>query len=200
MARTIGVILAGGKSSRMGADKAMVKLAGQPLIAHVMARLKPQVDEVAIASNTAPEHFVAYRCQVIADCIAGYPGPLAGVHAAALHFPDDDLVTIAVDLPFLPRALVEKLRTAGQGADCVYASCGGRHALAILWRHGQADTLAAFLDRGRRRISEWFDAHGRPVDIPPLPFEDLLCNINSPADLALAERRIVSGRWDSSGP
>lgn len=196
MARTIGVILAGGKSSRMGADKATVQLAGQPLIAHVIACLAPQVDEVAIVSNAAPERFALFRCPVFADRIAGAPGPLAGAHAAAEHFPDDELVTVAVDLPFLPRTLVAHLRTASQDTDCVYATCGDRHALAIWWRAGQADAIAAFLDAGGRRITEWLGTHGEAVSIAPRPYEDLRFNINTPTDLACAEQRIVSGKWE----
>ncbi len=196
MTRTIGVILAGGKSSRMGADKATILLAGQPLIAHVMARLMPQVDTVAIVANSEPERFKSYRCPVIADSIAGFPGPLAGVHAAALHFPDDDLVTVAVDLPFLPRNLVAHLRAANRDASCTYATCGDRHALAILWAPGQAESVAAFLAAGGRRITEWLDANGKPVVILPAPFEDQRFNINTPGDLACAEQCIVTGNWE----
>jgi molybdopterin-guanine dinucleotide biosynthesis protein A len=126
------------------------------------------------------------------------PGPLAGVHAAALHFPDDYLVTVAVDLPFLPRNLVARMRAVNRELDCIYATCGGQHALAILWGPDQAESIAAFLDTGGRRITEWLGTHGKPVVIPPSPFEDLRFNINTPADLACAERRILTGNWDSS--
>jgi molybdopterin-guanine dinucleotide biosynthesis protein A len=208
MPNTIGVILAGGQSRRMGADKATIMLASRPLIAHVIERLAPQVDALAISANDDPERFAHLGLPVFGDEIGGVAGPLAGAHAAAGRYPHDDVVTVAVDLPFLPRDLVTRLRAAiGEtapapslargprldpvgAADCAYATCNGRHAAAILWRAGQAGALAKFLSSGGRRVEDWLAAHGVAVEFPASAEEDVLFNINTPDDLASAEERI----------
>lgn len=180
---TIGLILAGGRSRRMGTDKALVTLAGRSLAAHVIERLAPQVDEVVISSN-APR--VDFGVSVLPDVLGGYCGPLAGVHAALARFPDAAVVSVAVDLPLLPRDLVARLKAGWNGVRCRYAVCGDRHALAILWPPGFANSLWDYLTQGRRSVSDWLERHGEPVPVPSDGDADLRLNINTPADLARA--------------
>lgn len=181
---TIGLILAGGRSQRMGTDKALVTLAGRPLVAHVIERLASQVDELVISSN-AP--LADFGVPVLPDVLGGFCGPLAGVHAALARFPDVAVVSVAVDLPLLPRDLVARLKAGWDGTHCRHAVCSGRHALAILWPPGFADTLWNYLVQGRRGVWEWLDRHSEPVSVPPDGDADLRLNINTPADLARAE-------------
>ena len=76
------VILAGGLSSRMGGgDKVLLELNGQPLLAHVIARLAPQVGPLAISANGDPARFARFGLPVLADSLPDFPGPLAGVLA-----------------------------------------------------------------------------------------------------------------------
>src|SRR5690242_6663170 len=108
----VGVILAGGQSRRMGGtDKAFLPLAGRPLIAHVIERLRPQVDAVVVNSNGDPARFADFGLEVIADAIGGFQGPLAGIltgmqwarrHARNARW----IATAAADTPFLPRDVV----------------------------------------------------------------------------------------------
>jgi len=167
----------------MGTDKALVTLAGRSLAAHVIERLAPQVDEVVISSN-APR--VDFGVSVLPDVLGGYCGPLAGVHAALARFPDAAVVSVAVDLPLLPRDLVARLKAGWNGVRCRYAVCGDRHALAILWPPGFANSLWDYLTQGRRSVSDWLDRHGEPVPVPSDGDADLRLNINTPADLARA--------------
>lgn len=176
----------------MGRDKATIMLAGRPLIAHVIERLSPQVDALVISANDNPERFAHLDLPVFGDEIGGFAGPLAGVHAAAVRYARDELVTVAVDLPFLPRDLVTRLRAAISGADCTYATHGGQHAAAILWRADQAGALAKFLADGGRRVEDWLAARGVAVEFPASAEEDVLFNVNTPEDLVSAERRIHS--------
>jgi molybdopterin-guanine dinucleotide biosynthesis protein A len=190
MGSIIGVILAGGRSSRMGRDKVLVTLGDRTLIALVIERLAPQVDQLAISANEEPGRFVELGLPVIPDAIPGLAGPLAGVHSAALRFPEAELVSVAVDLPFLPRDLVKRLRAGIGVAECGFASTRGQHAAAIFWRAGQADALAQFLARGGRRVESWLGTHGVAVEFPATADEDVLFNINTPADLASAAQRL----------
>lgn len=78
----IEVVLAGGKSSRMGGgDKALLQLGGRPLLDHVLERLRPQVAEIVLNAND-PGRFAAFGLPVVADRLAGQMGPLAGIHAS----------------------------------------------------------------------------------------------------------------------
>ena len=78
----VGVVLAGGRSRRMGGgDKSFALLAGKPLIAHVGARLAPQVATTVVSANAPPERYASLGLPVVADLITGFAGPLAGFHA-----------------------------------------------------------------------------------------------------------------------
>ncbi len=188
---TIGLILAGGRSRRMGTDKAFAMLAGRPLLEHVIERLAPQVDRIVISSNAPPPNFADYGVPVLPDILGGFCGPLAGIHAALAAFPGAALVSVAVDLPLLPRDLVARLKVGWDGARCRYAACDDRHALAILWPPGQAGALGDFLVGGHFSVSGWLGRHGEPVTIFPGADADLDVNINTPADLAMTEALVA---------
>ncbi len=189
---TTGLILAGGRSTRFGGrDKAFIPLGGKPLLAHVIARLAPQVDRLVINSNAPPERFHEFGLPVIPDRLSGYLGPLAGIHAGLVAWPEDRLLAVAVDLPFLPGNLVEKLRAGWSGDRCRYAGDGARHALAVLCPPGTASPVEAFLQAGNHSLREWLARHGEPAVFEPDNDADITFNINTPADLARAEHRLT---------
>jgi len=187
--RTVGLILAGGRSRRMhGQDKALLSVQDETLLAHLIRRLRPQVDALALNSNAAPDTFAAYGLPVLPDRLTGFLGPLAGIHAGLLQYPEDHLVTAAVDLPFLPPDLVTRLR-AGLGAkSCAFASDGERHALALLWPPGMAAGVKDYLQRGGRSLKDYLATHGQPVRFDQPQDRGLFCNLNTPEDLARAEQ------------
>ena len=182
---TVGLILAGGRSRRMqGQDKALLAVQGETLLAHVIHRLRPQVDALALNSNAAADTFSAYGLPVIPDRLPGFLGPLAGIHTGLLRYPEDYLVTVAVDLPFLPADLVTRLRSGLESKSCTYASDRERHALALLWRPGTAALVEDYLQRGGRSLKDFLAAHGQPVQFDRPQDRGLFCNINTPEDLA----------------
>lgn len=192
---TRGIILAGGQSSRFhGVDKTFLPLAGEPLIAHVFTRLAPQVDAMAISSNAPAEAFARFAVPVLADIDRTIKGPFAGIYSALATWPDETLLTVAVDLPFLPGDLAARLKDRlgdnSEGADCVYASDGDRHALAILWRPGLAHAVRAFLVGGDASLKAWLALHGQAVVFAAGNGSDIAFNINTDADLAAAQARM----------
>jgi len=188
---TIGLILAGGRSRRMqGHDKTLLALRGETLLAHVIRRLRPQADSLALNSNAAPDIFAAYGLRVIPDCLPGFLGPLAGIHAGLVQYPQDNLVTVAVDLPFLPLDLVSRLRAELGTKPCAYASDAERHALALLWRPGVAACVEDYLQRGGRSLKDFLAVHGQAVRFDQPQDRGLFCNLNTPEDLARAERDV----------
>jgi molybdopterin-guanine dinucleotide biosynthesis protein A len=129
-AQTLGVILAGGRSSRFGADKALAMLRGKPLVGWVAERLSPQVDLIAINTNGAASVFSDISAFVFADVNRDHEGPLAGALAALVYAQDngfEDLVTVPCDAPALRADLVKRLRSARDenASDCAFADVNG---------------------------------------------------------------------------
>lgn len=184
---TIGVILAGGRSSRMGEDKAFVNLAGKPLIEHALNRLAPQVERVVVNSNADPARFARYKVPVVPDAAPGIAGPLAGICTVLARWPHTDIVTVAIDLPFVPPDLVAKL-CGGRNCICHYARPDTRHALAIWWAPHSYAALHNYLLTGRRDVRGWLERHGTAVACAT----SLAFNVNTPDDLRRAERMLAS--------
>jgi len=197
----VGVVLAGGRSQRMGGrEKALLDLAGQPMLAHVLKRFAPQVARVAINANGDPARFASFGLPVIADQVPDHPGPLAGILAAVRWAANEGVgagrvATVSSDAPFIPADLVARLSGAAAeaGDRIVVARSAGRvHPLAALWPLGIAGDLERALATGERRVQRWVEmqgmtvvdfAHARIGERSVDPF----LNVNAPADLAEAE-------------
>ena len=105
-----GVILAGGRGSRMGgADKGLQPYRGVPLAMHALLRLAPQVGEVMINANRNLAAYESMGAAVWPDALADYPGPLAGFLAGLEHCTTPYLVTVPCDSPHFPEDLVARL-------------------------------------------------------------------------------------------
>jgi len=191
-----GVILAGGRATRMGGDdKALLPLAGRPLVAHVVERLRPQVDLLALNANGDSGRFACLGLPVIADGFPDFPGPLAGLLAGlewAAEMGADAVVTAAVDTPFLPRDLVARLDAAAAGAGAVAAVAATRgpegltlHPTFGLWPVERRAALAEALATGSRRVRDWSAACGAATAVFDAEGEPFF-NINTPDDLVRA--------------
>lgn len=189
--QTVGLILAGGRSRRMaGQDKTLVMIQGKPLLDHVVAALTPQVDGLVLNSNADPQVFASRGLAVIPDTLPGWPGPLAGILAGLLRYPADYLVSVAVDLPFIPADLVARLHTGLENKPCAYVSDGERHALALIWAPGSAALVEQTLHAGGRKLKDFLDRHGQAVLFDRPDDRGLFMNINTPEDLAEAEQEM----------
>ncbi|MEM7489328.1 MAG: molybdenum cofactor guanylyltransferase MobA [Pseudomonadota bacterium] len=188
-----GVILAGGRATRMGGgDKGRLTVGGLPLIAHVLARIGPQVDRIALNANGDPARWADLGLPVLPDPLPDHPGPLAGVlagldWAAGLGCPH--IVTAAADTPFLPPDLVPRLLDAAGPSGLALAATeeDGRtwpQPTFGLWPTALRDDLRAALEHGTRKILHWTDRHAPGLAIFP---EAHFFNINTPDDLARAE-------------
>lgn len=193
--RIAGAVIAGGRSSRMGQEKAFAMLDGQPLLAHVIARIAAQTEEVFINANGDPARFDGFGCAVIPDLNNGIATPLAGLQAclqfaAAGHF--DAVVTVPSDAPFVPRELVRRL--ADRSPRAAIARSGGQdHFLTGLWSVGLRPELdRAIAQDGMVRVKDWARrCQAVTVEWAVGP-HDPFFNVNTPEDLAEA-RRIAAG-------
>ncbi|MCA0431960.1 MAG: molybdenum cofactor guanylyltransferase [Proteobacteria bacterium] len=193
----LGAIIAGGRSARMGREKAGVLLDGKPLLAHVMARLSPQVDAVIINANGPRFRFAGYGCPVIPDLLPDIATPLAGLHAVLRYARDkghDAVVTVPSDGPFLPTDLVRRLQEArGQNDTAAIAMSGGqRHHLTGLWPALCYELLDEQLTQhGLKRVQDFARlAQAASVEWPSQPFDPFF-NINTPDDLTTAAQFLL---------
>jgi molybdopterin-guanine dinucleotide biosynthesis protein A len=192
-----GVILAGGQSRRMGGgDKGLLDLGGRPMLAYVVERLAPQVGRMVINANGDPDRFAAFGLPVVADTLADFPGPLAGVLAgmrwSRANTPSARwIATAAGDAPLLPDDLVArclKAVAARPGAIALAQSAGELHPVIGLWPVALADDLDAQLVAGVRKVLAWTGRHGTAA----VPFAmlhlagteiDPFFNANTPQEL-----------------
>lgn len=199
--RIAGVILAGGLARRMGGgDKAVREVVGKPLLAHVIDRLRPQVEALALNANGDPARFAEYGLPVFADTVDGFVGPLGGV-LAGLRWAERNgfthIITAAADTPFFPPDLAQRLVEAAEREAQPIALAAttdpkrglSEHPTFGLWPAALADNLEEALTVGQmRKVIVWTSRHGaaRAVfdDAGAYPF----FNVNTPEDLAEAER------------
>jgi len=196
--KIVGVVLAGGRSQRMGGrEKGLIELAGRPMLAHIIEVFAPQVAALAINANGDPSRFAGFDLPVIADRTPDFPGPLAGILAglrwAAARAQSTHLATVSSDAPFIPGDLVARLAAAGGGGGIAVArSRGTLHPVAALWPLGIADDLERALATGERRVHRWVEMQGMSA----VDFSDFDCgghaidpfiNVNTPEELTEAE-------------
>ncbi|MBI2306205.1 MAG: molybdenum cofactor guanylyltransferase [Rhodocyclales bacterium] len=185
-----GVVLAGGQGRRMGSvDKGLRMFRGRPLAAWAVERLAPQVDELFISANRNAEVYAGFGYPVLGDVVAGYAGPLAGLHAALAHATHPLVATVPCDSPFLPNDLVARLAAAlaDGGATIAIARTGGQpHPVFCLCRRELLPGLSDYLARGERRFETWFRAQAA-IEVAFDDQAEAFTNINTDAELSALE-------------
>jgi molybdopterin-guanine dinucleotide biosynthesis protein A len=185
---TAGVIIAGGRSSRMGGEeKAFRIIGGRAILERIIARIEPQVDILAINANGDASRFAATGLAVFPDSLTGIATPLAGLHASLAWARDhghDRLLTVPADTPFLPGDLAERLET-----PAIAASGGQEHFIVGSWPTALADSLErAIRNDGLCRVKDWAKlVDAKSVEWPKTPYDPFF-NVNTPEDLAEAAR------------
>lgn len=176
---TLGAIIAGGRSRRMGQDKLLLRLGGRRIIDHVIERLAPQVDALVINANGAAERFPGH---VVVPDLRPSASPLAGIHAVltwagAQGF--SHVLTCSGDTPFLPPDLAARL---GAHEAAIACSAGQDHYLIGRWPVAALPLLGEEIVR----VRDW----AARVDAARVTWaDDPFFNINTPEDLAAARQR-----------
>jgi molybdopterin-guanine dinucleotide biosynthesis protein A len=207
MTQPFGVILAGGRATRMGGgDKGLLSLGKRRILDQVIARLGPQVAGMALNANGDPNRFADLGLPVLPDPLPDYPGPLVGVLAGldwAAGEGADSIVTVAADTPFFPTDLASRLTETAHGMDhplVLAATPRGedeatksmsrsgliRHPTFGLWPVALRDDLRAALQSGLRKVVIWTEKHGGREALFESEGEPFF-NVNTPEDLAQAE-------------
>lgn len=182
MTRILGAILAGGRSTRFGSDKALATLDGRALIDRVADALAPQVDALIVVGRSHP------GMAGVADRPAAGLGPLGGIAGALHHAATHGFVqvlTVPCDAPFLPAGCRDHLSGAGRAAYLADLPVVG------WWPSSAAALLDELLAGGGSRSVRAFADRIGAVGIAGL---DGITNINTPDDLALLAKHDIAGR------
>ena len=164
-AEITGLVLAGGRASRMGGvDKGLVTFGGRTLVERVIERIRPQVGPLMISANRNVDAYRAFGFPVLLDAVDGlqpFPGPLAGLLAGLRAATSPWLAAVPCDAPFLPQDLVSRLAGALGTSRAAMACVGDRAEPVFCLLHVDlADDLAAALSRGERRAEAWLRGAG----------------------------------------
>ena len=191
---TLGLVLAGGLARRMGGgDKTLQEIGGVPILERVLSRFRPQCSEVILNANGDPARFARFGLPLLADEVADFAGPLAGI-LAGLDWAAGQawVASVPGDCPFLPRDLVARLHAARleAGASLACAKSGDwRHPVAALWPVSlRGDLRRALHEEGLHKIEKWTGRYSVAVAEWPDRPVDPLFNVNRPEDVAEAER------------
>lgn len=189
-----GLVLAGGRGSRMGGiDKGLQVHLGVPLALHALLRLAPQVGEMMINANRNLSAYESMGAPVWPDALPDYPGPLAGFLAGIERCETPYLVTVPCDSPLFPEDLVQRLAAGLEADDAELAMAATREdgelrlqPVFCLMRSSVMESLVRFTTSGRRKIDAW-TATLRTVAVP---FDDAAAfvNANTPAELQQLQR------------
>ena len=196
-----GVILAGGRATRMGGvDKGLVPVNGRPMIAWVIETLRPQVAEVLINANRNRDRYGELGSKVIDDGDSEFRGPLAGMLSGMRAARTPWLAIVPCDSPLITSHLVERLYGAAEasGSRIAAAHDGERlQPVCALLARDLLDDLAGYLDDGERKIDRWYARHGYAT----ADFSDVaasFANINAPDDRRALESALA-GRNEPGG-
>ncbi len=189
-----GLVLAGGRGSRMGGvDKGLQLHGGRPLALHALLRLQAQVGATMINANRHLDDYAAMGAPVLPDALADYPGPLAGFLAGLEHCRTAYLVTVPCDSPLFPDDLVARLAAAleAEHADVAMAATREDGELRLqpvfsLMRTTVKESLLRFTASGRRKIDAWTAT----LPMATVAFDDVgaFVNANTLAELEQLQR------------
>jgi len=192
LAGITGVILAGGNSSRMGRNKALLNFRGRPLIETVYRTMAELFTEVVVVTNQ-PEEYDFLPCVKIPDIHAGL-GSMAGIHAALAWSNNPRIFVVACDMPFLDAGLIRRLASLlGDEAALVPESDAGLEPLHAFYAKGALPRLEGALAAGRVRIIDLIEEVGARVvpaeDVAKMsPGVDSFLNINTPEEFSRLSR------------
>src|SRR5262245_4799679 len=200
MARVSGVILAGGKSRRMGGSpKALLPFGGRPLIEHIAETLRSVLSDCLVVTNT-PELYESLDLPMVGD-VFPESGSLGGIYTGLRAVSGDAALCVACDMPFLSPRLIAYLAGRSAEADVVVPDAGGElQTLHAVYRKTCLPVMEQRLHAGRLKITGIFD----DVRVVRVPVDDIerfadpdvaFMNLNTPEDLARA-----LALWDRRPP
>jgi len=194
----IGIILAGGKSSRFGEDKSNIRLGNKTLLDHTIDKIEKEFGEILIISNNKNYNFKNKKIYTVKDCIEGQLGPLAGILTAMKWAKENKknykwIASFPCDTPFFDTKLISKLKlkTKETSKKLIFLNSGKkRHNIFGLWSMDLIKTLEKDIKNNFRKVEIWADKVGyESININTEKFDKFL-NINTKEDFEKAKKNI----------
>jgi molybdopterin-guanine dinucleotide biosynthesis protein A len=185
---------AGGGSRRMGRDKALVRLAGRPLIQHVLDRVASLGDEILVTTNH-PQAYAFLDVRLVVDAVPGQ-GALGGLRTALAAARGETVLVLASDMPFVSHLVLGRLLALATEADVIVPRWKGEYEpLLAVYSKACLPAVEKALEAGKRRMISFYpEVRVRVVEESEISGIDPLglsfFNINTPEDLAQAEERL----------
>jgi len=194
----IGIILAGGKSSRFGEDKSNIKLGNKTLLDHTIDKIEKEFAEILIISNNKDYNFKNKKIYIVKDCIEGQLGPLVGILTAMKWVKKNKknygwIASFPCDTPFFDAKLISKLKlkTKKTSKKLIFLNSDKkRHNIFGLWSMDLIETLEKDIKNSFRKVEIWADKVGyESININTEKFDKFL-NINTKEDFEKAKDNI----------
>ncbi len=176
-----GIILAGGKSKRMGSDKGFMLYNGKPFIQHSIDALEPLVTEIIIVSNN--KEYDIFKKKRVEDIIPD-AGPLAGLYTGLKHSTTEDNLVLSCDIPLINTTVLKELINHSTDADIVQVQSQDRKMpLIALYKKKCKDQCLSLLEQGERRLRVLIEKSNTKTIILNKTLEIYTKNVNSPIEL-----------------
>ncbi len=176
------IILAGGKSKRMGGlDKGLQPYGGKRLIEHVIEAISPQVDDIVISANRNLGDYSALGFPVITDMNNHFDGPLAGIASTIPHCKHEWILVTPCDMPVLPATLVSRMTKHTSSSKLIAISTNDRLQLVFLLHRNLLDSIRQHISGNQHTVMRWLDSIEH--HIVTMDDEGYFYNINSPEQI-----------------
>ena len=194
----LGIILAGGKSSRFGEDKSTAKLGDKTLLDHTINKIENEFTEILVISNNKEFNFKNNKIHIVEDCIEGQLGPLVGILTAMKWVKKNNknykwIASFPCDTPFFDIKFISELKIKIKETSkklIFLKSDKKRHNIFGLWSVDLIETLEEDIKNGLRKVEIWADKIGyENININTKEF-DMFLNINTKEDLKKAKENI----------
>ena len=194
----LGIILAGGKSSRFGEDKSTAKLGNKTLLDHTVNKIENEFNEILVISNNKEFNFKNNKIHVVEDCIEGQLGPLVGILTAMKWVKKNNknykwIASFPCDTPFFDMKFISelKIKIKETSKKLIFLNSDKkRHNIFGLWSVDLIETLEEYIKNGLRKVEIWADKIGyENININTKEF-DMFLNINTKEDLKKAKKNI----------
>ena len=194
----LGIILAGGKSSRFGEDKSIAKLGDKTLLDHTISKIENEFTEILVISNNREFNFKNNKIHIVEDCIEGQLGPLVGILTAMKWVKKNNknykwIASFPCDTPFFDMKFISelKIKIKETSKKLIFLNSDKkRHNIFGLWSVDLIGTLEEDIKNGLRKVEIWADKIGyEKININTNEF-DMFLNINTKEDLKKAKENI----------
>ena len=191
------VILAGGKSRRFGADKAVAKLGEKSLIDYTINKLEPKFAEILIITNNTMQ-VSKNNIFFIKDTLAGQLGPLVGILSAMEWVKNNDknyewIISFPCDTPFFEEKIIDKVINSQKSSDkkIFFLKSGNkRHNIFGLWSIELMEQLRNDINQGARKVEDWANKIGAEIVEINSESDKSFLNINTKLDLEDAQKKL----------